>query len=154
MKVDEISDHLYNVLRKLFEYYFALVSSCSSKNDACDMGFHTMNVDGQNHDDPPNKEQMKRFYDEFDDEDEESVVEKCELDKYLEKSKVKRVEGDIFDILGWWKEKSDKYEVLARMARDILAILVSTVSSESALVRRVVCLTNLVVAWGYRQWRL
>ena len=37
-----------------------------------------------------------------------------------------------FDILQWWKEKSEKYKVLATMAKDVLAIPVSTVSSESA----------------------
>ncbi|XP_038889356.1 zinc finger BED domain-containing protein RICESLEEPER 4-like [Benincasa hispida] len=40
-------------------------------------------------------------------------------------------EGD-FDILQWWKRSSHRFEVLSRMARDILAITVSTVASESA----------------------
>ena len=37
-----------------------------------------------------------------------------------------------FDILRWWRGKTVKYYVLSCMARDILAIPVSTVSSESA----------------------
>ena len=37
-----------------------------------------------------------------------------------------------FDILKWWKVNQCRYTVLAKMARDILAIPVSTVASESA----------------------
>ena len=39
---------------------------------------------------------------------------------------------DTFDILKWWKRHNDTYKVLAQMARDILAVPVSTMSSESA----------------------
>ena len=38
----------------------------------------------------------------------------------------------VFDILAWWKLKAPKYLVLARLARDILAVPISTVPSESA----------------------
>ncbi|KAJ4808891.1 Zinc finger BED domain-containing protein DAYSLEEPER [Rhynchospora pubera] len=37
-----------------------------------------------------------------------------------------------FDILTWWKMKVPKYPVLSRLARDILAVPISTVASESA----------------------
>ncbi|KAL0545746.1 hypothetical protein IC582_015638 [Cucumis melo] len=53
-----------------------------------------------------------------------------EIDIYLLEANV-MTEGD-FDILQWWKMNSDRFEVLGHMARDILAILVSTVASESA----------------------
>uniref|UniRef100_A0A9I9E5P5 HAT C-terminal dimerisation domain-containing protein n=1 Tax=Cucumis melo TaxID=3656 RepID=A0A9I9E5P5_CUCME len=53
-----------------------------------------------------------------------------EIDIYLLEANV-RTEGD-FDILLWWKMNSDRFEVLGHMARDILAIPVSTVVSESA----------------------
>ncbi|CAL5431422.1 unnamed protein product [Camellia sinensis] len=54
-----------------------------------------------------------------------------ELDKYL---------GDIekggknveFDILEWWKVNATKYRVLSLIARDVLAMHISTVASESA----------------------
>ncbi|KAJ3685855.1 hypothetical protein LUZ61_015019 [Rhynchospora tenuis] len=36
-----------------------------------------------------------------------------------------------FDCLMWWKVKSTKYPIMARLARDILAIPISTVASES-----------------------
>ncbi|KAL0539637.1 hypothetical protein IC582_023853 [Cucumis melo] len=52
-----------------------------------------------------------------------------EINIYLLEANV-RTEGD-FDILQWWKMNSDRFEVLGHMARDILAIPVSTVASES-----------------------
>jgi len=37
-----------------------------------------------------------------------------------------------FDILNWWKVNSTKFPILAQIARDVLAILITTVASESA----------------------
>ncbi|KAA0058363.1 transposase [Cucumis melo var. makuwa] len=39
-------------------------------------------------------------------------------------------------MLQWWKMNNDRFEVLGHMARDILAIPVSTVASESAFSTR------------------
>ncbi|KAJ3708862.1 hypothetical protein LUZ61_012567 [Rhynchospora tenuis] len=36
-----------------------------------------------------------------------------------------------FDLLAWWKLKAAKYPILSRLARDILAVPISTVASES-----------------------
>ncbi|KAE8736029.1 hypothetical protein F3Y22_tig00000218pilonHSYRG00217 [Hibiscus syriacus] len=55
---------------------------------------------------------------------------KFELEKYLE-DKVK-LDVKKFDLLDWWKNKSQTYPIISVMARDILAILVTTVASESA----------------------
>ncbi|XP_077248521.1 zinc finger BED domain-containing protein RICESLEEPER 1-like [Tasmannia lanceolata] len=52
-----------------------------------------------------------------------------ELDQYLDEPVFPRNLG--FDILGWWKLNTHKYPTLSKMARDILAIPVSTVASES-----------------------
>jgi hypothetical protein len=38
-----------------------------------------------------------------------------------------------FDILAWWKMNSIKYSILLEIARDVLAISISTVTSESAI---------------------
>ncbi|KAL0401880.1 UNVERIFIED_CONTAM: Zinc finger BED domain-containing protein RICESLEEPER 2 [Sesamum latifolium] len=59
-----------------------------------------------------------------------SDVVKSELDKYLgEDLEVFRKE---FDILNWWKVNSYRFPILSKIARDILAVPVSTVASESA----------------------
>ncbi|KAL0454721.1 UNVERIFIED_CONTAM: Zinc finger BED domain-containing protein RICESLEEPER 1 [Sesamum latifolium] len=61
--------------------------------------------------------------------------EKSELDMYLEEScysfkKDNKIEME-FDILEWWRVNSVKYKVLSFMARDILAIPITTVASEA-----------------------
>ncbi|CAL5325876.1 unnamed protein product [Camellia sinensis] len=62
-------------------------------------------------------------------EEEEGDGGKSELDRYLEESYEKEVVN--FDILSWWKTNSSRYKILSQVARDILAIPVSTVASES-----------------------
>ncbi|KAI3747631.1 hypothetical protein L6452_10167 [Arctium lappa] len=54
----------------------------------------------------------------------------AELDNYL-KEKLMPKDVDL-DLLLWWKTNGGKYPTLQRMAKDILAIPVSTVASESA----------------------
>ncbi|KAI5343820.1 hypothetical protein L3X38_011696 [Prunus dulcis] len=56
---------------------------------------------------------------------------KSELDHYLEESLLPRNDDDDFDILCWWKSNGIKYPTLHDIARDILAIPVSTVALES-----------------------
>ncbi|KAI3435313.1 uncharacterized protein J3R85_006243 [Psidium guajava] len=58
------------------------------------------------------------------------LEEKSELDKYLEEG-CERYCPD-FDILSWWKANSSRYPILSSIARDILAVPISTVASEAA----------------------
>ncbi|KAK5835076.1 hypothetical protein PVK06_010761 [Gossypium arboreum] len=53
-----------------------------------------------------------------------------EFDKYLAEANEDFVED--FDILVWWKVNNPRFPTLSKMARDVLAIPVSTVTSESA----------------------
>ncbi|KAH9800864.1 putative RNA methyltransferase [Citrus sinensis] len=52
-----------------------------------------------------------------------------ELDSYLDEKVIPRMED--FNILSWWKTNANRYPTLARIARDILAIPITTVASES-----------------------
>ena len=56
-----------------------------------------------------------------------NVDTKSELDRYL----MEDVEflSVNFDILNWWKVNSSKFPILAKIARDVLAIPISTVAS-------------------------
>ncbi|XP_012839258.1 PREDICTED: zinc finger BED domain-containing protein RICESLEEPER 2-like [Erythranthe guttata] len=64
----------------------------------------------------------------------EDAINKTEMELYLEEKlhPGQIVQEDNFNILDWWKLYAAKYPIMARMARDILAIPVSSVASESA----------------------
>jgi hypothetical protein len=55
---------------------------------------------------------------------------RSEVDQYL----LDGCEANIkeFDILNWWKVNAPKYPPLPEIARDVLAIPISTIASESA----------------------
>ena len=57
-------------------------------------------------------------------------VKKSELDKYLCDECEQNEET--FEILQFWKDQNKRYPILTMMARDVLAMPVSTVASESA----------------------
>jgi hypothetical protein len=59
-----------------------------------------------------------------------SSSSKSELEKYLAEE-TEDTEKKI-DILGWWKINANRFPVLGHMARDVLAIPISTVAAESA----------------------
>jgi hAT family C-terminal dimerisation region len=56
---------------------------------------------------------------------------KSELDQYLDDPLDETSLDDDFDILTWWKLKSQTYPVMAKLTRDILVVPISTVASES-----------------------
>ena len=62
-------------------------------------------------------------------EDEASLETKSKIGKYLLDNLEKL---GSYDILDWWKLNASKYLILSKMAKEILAILISTVTSESA----------------------
>ncbi|KAM6553476.1 hypothetical protein CsatB_014238 [Cannabis sativa] len=57
--------------------------------------------------------------------------EKSELDLYLDDQVLPRTD-EFFDICNYWKITGSKYPVLNMIARDIFAVPVSTVASESS----------------------
>ena len=58
-----------------------------------------------------------------------SLETKSEIGKYLLDNLEKL---GSYDILDWWKLNASKYPILSKMARDVLAIHISTVAFESA----------------------
>lgn len=56
---------------------------------------------------------------------------KSELEEYFCDALDDAPLDEHFDIISWWKLKAPKYPVLAKMVRDILAVPISTVASES-----------------------
>ncbi|KNA19039.1 hypothetical protein SOVF_065290 [Spinacia oleracea] len=92
-KVDAMCDHLYGVLQRLFEFYDAGVSSSSSKNSDNDPRCSSMDFDGNTNDKALSSEQMKRIYDEFNEQDVVGVTEKSELEIYLDDAREKKGDG-------------------------------------------------------------
>lgn len=58
--------------------------------------------------------------------------DRSDLEQYCHEPLLSWNQGDYFDILSWWKTHGAKYPILARLARDVLAIPATTVASESA----------------------
>ena len=115
------------MLKRLYGSY----SSCVNVgNDDHDDSSSPINIDHSKI--SLNNDTLKELYSQWHDggEDDMEAVEKTELDVYLDAPR-ERIDS-AFDILKWWKRHVDTYKVLAEMARDILAVPVSTVSSESA----------------------
>ncbi|XP_057473026.1 zinc finger BED domain-containing protein RICESLEEPER 2-like isoform X1 [Actinidia eriantha] len=125
--VGDLMDRVEGELRKLFDEYMAeYEASCcveATSNKSSDEG-------------TPSVISTNLIEDFFKFSEEEDIFQsKTELDVFLEeklyRSQTPSDEED-FDILQWWKANSSKFRVLSRMARDVLAIPVSSVASECA----------------------
>ncbi|XP_039011229.1 zinc finger BED domain-containing protein RICESLEEPER 2-like [Hibiscus syriacus] len=118
VKAEQLSEIVKQTLSELFDHY-SLLSGKSQEEPSVVSQSNVSRVRGVH----STKYKRKRA---------ESVFSegKSELEKYLED----KVEPDVkkFDLLDWWKNKSQTYPIISVMARDILAISVSTVASESA----------------------
>ncbi|XP_012575595.1 zinc finger BED domain-containing protein RICESLEEPER 2-like [Cicer arietinum] len=60
-----------------------------------------------------------------------SSTEKSDLERYLEESLESRSSTN-FDVLNWWRLNSSRFPILAKIAKDLLAIPISTVAFESS----------------------
>ncbi|RZC44882.1 hypothetical protein C5167_037829 [Papaver somniferum] len=70
-------------------------------------------------------------------ENDEYDVQKSELETYLEEPILPTVSPQDeynFDILSWWKLSAAKYPILSKIARDVLAVPVTSVASESMFI--------------------
>ncbi|KAK9180571.1 hypothetical protein WN943_029782 [Citrus x changshan-huyou] len=61
----------------------------------------------------------------------DDISSKNDVEKYLMDAN-ESTSNAHFDILTWWKLNGHRYPILSQIAKDVLAILVSTVASESA----------------------
>ncbi|KAJ1417944.1 Ribonuclease H-like superfamily [Sesbania bispinosa] len=86
--------------------------------------------DNESNTDGLNVSNLLTGYDLFVNDDTNESQSKSELDLYLEEKVLPR--SATFDILGWWKTNGIKYPTLRKIAKDILAIPISIVASESA----------------------
>lgn len=113
-------DDFVRVIRKLYQFYSSCTPSApktkTTTNDSTDDTLM------ENEDD-----EFQNYLHELKDYDQ---VESNELDKYMSEPLLKH--SGQFDILSWWRGRVAEYPILTQIARDVLAIQVSTVASESA----------------------
>ena len=60
----------------------------------------------------------------------DTIEAKNEVERFLNEACVD--EDENFNILDWWKLNASRFNILSKIARDVLAVPVSTVASESA----------------------
>lgn len=116
-KISEVRDNCY---RLLVEYHSSVGSSSNMGMTSATPIFYSFEDD--------TLDMFDQFVSSSNSSASSSIT--SELDMYLEEGVLPRSQN--FDILNWWKTNGVKYPNLQKMARDILAIPVSTVASESA----------------------
>ncbi|KAL0009737.1 hypothetical protein SO802_004845 [Lithocarpus litseifolius] len=126
-----ITDCVQHVLERLYEHYNSThlsYVSIQSVSEISRMEGVGVDIDDDDDDDPDRfiTSQYKAFR-----QGKQPVGCVDEVAKYL----MENSEGEndkTFNILAWWKCNTNKYRILSRLARDVLAVPVSTVASESA----------------------
>ncbi|KAF7822187.1 zinc finger BED domain-containing protein RICESLEEPER 2-like [Senna tora] len=119
-------DKLRGILNKLFEYYQVLYPLPVDTGDSSCLSTDITSEGGGDDDDDGSW--SSEFYSQV--KKKQNDDKKNELERYLDDDVEFNYDG--FHILKWWKSKTVKYPILSRIARDVLAIPISTVSSESA----------------------
>lgn len=125
-KSSELLNKITTTLTSLYEYYASQqTQSVSSPSNVVDMTTNDLDTFEDWHD-------MAEFEFERDVRGQNIHEKQSDLDKYLMDEREPHTIGKSFDALAWWKIRGERYPIVALIARDVLAIPVSTVSSESA----------------------
>ncbi|KAJ4752636.1 Zinc finger BED domain-containing protein RICESLEEPER 2 [Rhynchospora pubera] len=119
-----------NAMENLYKHYLANYGKVNSTDgDATQISVNgtdsSMDVDDEDYSTFV-KSQFKRHLMK-----EDCVENKSEIAKYLAEA-CDNGDDKSFDILAWWKVNASRYPVLSLIAKDVLAMSVSTVPSESA----------------------
>ena len=123
-KASELFVSIETALNRLFKFY---EDQNPSRSDDFFVELDDMN-DGMVDDDYENSNfNAKKFLQQI--KEQEQVEHKSELFRYLNDNHLTAVEP--FDVLGYWKLNENKYPCLSMMAREILAIPISPIFSES-----------------------
>ena len=132
-KAVDLSCSVKNTLTRMYEAYLAndeYSNSLQQQQQSRSLSREDVNLtgeDGASTDVDVRAQRMVIFKQRLQSED--SLESKSEVDRYLDEKC--ETDSASFDILVWWKVNSFRYRVLSKIARDVLAIPVSTVASES-----------------------
>jgi hypothetical protein len=125
---DQIEAKVRHLLNRLIEQYSKFYGSVVSRFD---VAIGSLNATSSNVVDDDSENAMDKFNSLFSQHlvEENDLDYRSEVDRYL----LDRCEATTkeFDVLAWWKINRPKYPILAEIARDVLAIPISTVASES-----------------------
>ncbi|GKC07020.1 zinc finger BED domain-containing protein RICESLEEPER 2-like protein [Tanacetum coccineum] len=121
----EVSDALDHMFKEYVEMHDELVREAAiHKNRSC----------GGSTNSRSSEDLVGSEWEEFGDFYKGADVEKCdksELKMYLEEGLLEGHWGTKFNALEWWNVHQLKYPILSKMAKDVLAIPISTVASEA-----------------------
>ncbi|KAL6635263.1 hypothetical protein ACP70R_027934 [Stipagrostis hirtigluma subsp. patula] len=117
-------DKFNDVIKKMYQYYVSSTPSSNSEasapSSAIDVFMNNVAVGAE----------LDSFLNETQSCESDGLP--SELEKYFLSPTLKVAKGETFDILSWWKGQTGEYPILSQLARDVLAMQVSTVASESA----------------------
>ena len=123
--VDEMIELVRGTLVKLYDYY----SCVDSPNIQVLSGSERTHIEGESIGCTDPYAMVNSRFECFL-EAEQSIGCSNEIDKYLAETFESRRGGVKFEILGLWKANSNRYQILSKLARDVLAIPISTVASK------------------------
>ncbi|KAL5706065.1 hypothetical protein ACHQM5_024276 [Ranunculus cassubicifolius] len=116
----KVRTNLDNLLDLYVKTYSAATTSATQQQDGAQTQLHNTRHGND----------LLKDFESFESEEYLTAPQKSQLELYLLEPKRKITEP--LDVLDYWKSNQFRYPELARMARDILSIPISTVASESA----------------------
>ena len=120
-KKEELTAMVEAKLKKLYEHYLQKDTSANFAKPSVSQTFEEMDVDDEEEDDSKSFAfQYKKHLEEA-----ESLENKSEVNRFLTEN-CEGLGNAEFDILAWWKLNSRKYQILSQIARDVLAVPIST----------------------------
>ena len=121
--------HVHKWFKEYYEYYERMVQSSSNRTNINS----SPKVGGSANMFPAltGKRELELGFALFKQQHRPNRSRRSEVDIYQEDPLVSLREGESFDVLKWWKRNAEQYPILAKMARDFLAIPLSSVASES-----------------------
>lgn len=131
-QASKIEASVRDLLKRLIEQYTKFHGGAVSYSDGATRSSNATSSLNVDYVDDYSKNKRDKFNSRFTQHlvEENDLECRSEVDRYL-------IDGceattNDFDVLGWWKMNAPKYPILAEIARDVLAVPISTVASESA----------------------
>ena len=127
---DEVANEMVDLVRKILDRLYDYYSCVDSPNVVVPSESERTHIEGDTIDCTDPYAMIISRYERFL-ESKKFIGCSNEIEKYLAENCESRRDVK-FETLGWWKTNSDRYQVLSKMARDVLVVPMSTVASELA----------------------